>query len=507
MLLPRAHASVLSALLLLALVLGLSAPVSAEEEPGADVPLSLEVTFPEETIHHIQGGDYEVQIEVAGNTSLVARLRSGRAELPIDGGVVGLDLTRGSYRVQVVACRDDECLWVWSPTLDVRHQLAIGVDSYRPKDLTLLPAGGPVPMHVDEPGSDRTGDVEWSVRTRHGQKQVASGSTTFRPGTTQDRAVFDLDPGEPLPDGEYELHVSAAAELERVGRVDGTSWRYFRVDGRAEAYLVVSGDKIYPVHDGYRDVLDIRAATHDTIEDVELAVVDAEGRTAQVLATSWSPDSDPGRGELRLRWSASPDGEPLPAGRYTVRLRTTDAMGHQGEWAHPVEVFGERLRRRKFRYKVTAADSVVDTWVGRCSRLRRPSSHGRAGSLGLLSQTRCTKPAESPVVVLSGAYLPRSVGRAYRKVKVTYTGGPARGADRVRGSYVVFGYVNRNDSLKGRTVVRGGWGRHKPGGVDVEKWGHKEGRRNYILWQMGLSEGSRYDVRSFKISGKYDVLE
>lgn len=504
MLLPRAHASVLSFVLAALLLLGVTAPVSAEEEPGADVPLSLEVSFPEETIHHIQGGDYEVEIEVAGNTSLVARLRSGPMELPVSGGAVGLDLTRGSYRVQIVACRDDECLEVWSPTLDVRHQLAIGVRDNRPKDLTLLSTGGTVPMHVDEPGSDRTGVVDWTLLTRHGQKQVASGSTTFRPGTTQDEAVFDLVPGEPLPDGEYDLRVTAVAELERFGRVEGDSARHLLVDSRAEAYLVVSGDKIYPVQDGYRDVLDIRAATHDTIEDVELAVVDAEGRTAQVLATSWSPDSDPGRGELQLRWSASPGGEPLPAGRYTVRLRTTDAMGHEGEWTHPVQVFGERLRQRKFRYKVTAADSVVNTWVGRCSRLREPSSHGREGSLGLLSQTRCKKPSESHVVVMSGVYLPRSIGRAYRQVKVTYTGGPARGA---RGSYVVFGYVNRNNSLKGRTVVRGGWGKHKPGGVDVKKVGHREGRRNYILWQTGLSEGSRYDIRSFTISGKHDVLE
>ena len=48
MLLPRAHASVLSALLLAALLLGVTAPVSAEDAAGADVgSRSATVVFPD----------------------------------------------------------------------------------------------------------------------------------------------------------------------------------------------------------------------------------------------------------------------------------------------------------------------------------------------------------------------------------------------------------------------------------------------------------------------------
>ena len=259
--------------------------------------------------------------------------------------------------------------------------------------------------------------------------------------------------------------------------------------------------------------------------EVTVSVLDADGghvaaldvrRTREQWTTAWNGRLD----------EVDQDADGAPAGRagrkgpmaeegtYSFSIRATDAAGN----TTTVPTSSFRLSHGKVRHrwvtlKLKPQDVLLDTSVGRCSRIARKSTHGGRGTLSLQSQTRCREPRQSHAVALFGAYLPdsyppssRGITRRYERPQVSLVGGPAKNGP--RSSYAVMGYVDSKDRFKGRRVFRGPWDTHagvvykKPYWVQLDK---KAGRY-YVLWQVGLSEGSRYDLKEFRVRVKAWVM-
>jgi hypothetical protein len=197
-------------------------------------------------------------------------------------------------------------------------------------------------------------------------------------------------------------------------------------------------------------------------------------------------------------------GDRLPAGSYTVRLVGEDRVGNVAEVSRPVVISDKRLVARTWTRSLSATATISSTWVGSCSTLRKPSSHGWSGSFGLYSQTRCTRSAQSPVVVYSGVWLPRSAGGTYGDVSISMYGGAARGRS---SAYVVLGLRRAaDDSFQNRAQFAGGLGWHRMRSTTATPYVRYDEGHPFVIWQTGLSEGSRYDVKAYRVALTYYVL-
>ena len=201
-------------------------------------------------------------------------------------------------------------------------------------------------------------------------------------------------------------------------------------------------------------------------------------------------------------------------GIYRFRAVAEDAAGNRAvDTSAPFRLSRAKVRNRWATLKLKPRDVLLDTSVGRCSRIVKKSTHGGRGTMSLQSQTRCRDPRQSHAVALFGAYLPDSykpsccgLNRQYERPQVSLIGGPAKNGP--RSSYAVMGYVDSKNNFKGRRVFRGPWGTHagvvykKPYWIQFDK----KAQRYYVLWQVGLSEGSRYDLKEFRVRVKAWIL-
>jgi hypothetical protein len=279
--------------------------------------------------------------------------------------------------------------------------------------------------------------------------------------------------------------------------------------------LTITGVKwrtFYPVVDLYKDTAEVSYQHSDDSADptlvVHLEITDEAG--ALVLERI---DTLPTPGAAGYGWNGRDSGGTLqPAGDYTLTFWATDSAENASEpVSRTVTLSRNRLVTKTFRREVSAARTIVDRRVGRCSRLRRPSLRGWSGSLGYYSNETCHHTGSPSVVAtVNGVYVPRAFhdrayGSFYNGLVVKGYGGAARSRNR---SKSLLQYWNQQD----RRWFGASWFGPRVGThAGTQVWAQPMVSRNldgrpYLRWSLLTAEGHRYDLKTFTVVLKYQVL-
>lgn len=459
-----------------------TAPASADD-PG---PV---VTWPEVTAFNPDLTSYVFHVEYAGTDTLRAHWGQDVQEIPSSGDVEMVFPTDDVGAVRIERCpAGGTCTNVSiSPLLSVFRAHQFG--------LVRTGAAGPAKdnhagLYVWPVGIGT--DVSWHLTDPAGT-EVSSGSDFVIPADDGSASIqYDVPAGG--PSGNYELAIDVASDSSTYGHLEGHVTRSVAVDTQAPTgTLNLSAPKIFPEPDGYQDTIDLVGRWYGASSS-KLQIVSSSGS----VVAQWP-------GNKRLNWEGKDQhGDRLPGGSYTARLVGEDLVGNVAQVSRPLVISDRRLVDRTWTKTFSATNTISSTWVGACSTLHKPASHGWAGSFGLYSQTKCTRPAQSPVVVYSGVWLPHSTGDSYGNVSISMYGGTSRGSS---SAYVVLGLRRASDeSFQDRAQFAGGMGWHRMPSINATPYVRYDEGRPFVIWQTGLSEGSHYDVKSYKVSVKYSVL-
>lgn len=416
----------------------------------------------------------------------VALPHSGSATVPFDWE------ESGSVSVRRCAaagypCRD---LGLSSPPVDVRVVGHIGSvlhpgSAVRP-DATTAP-DLTVDMIAEQDGPQTLS--WWIDGTGLGARDVPVDYAG--PGSVQ--VPIDLTG---LPDGRYVVSTTLTFDHPEAGTLTGRSDQAFMIDTVAPDFeLSTSFDEFFPQPDGFRDRLLVKLrAENPRREDVTgtVELVDRSGRVVRTMTRS----ADRG---VNFDWDGRDDkGDFVPAGRYRIRARLTDAAGNVASRTATVAVSDERLRHLTLHQKLAPSRFLVDSKVGACSRISRPSARGIAGSLGLYSNVRCDRgDAKSMVSTVYAARLPAAV--KYSTVRVDTVGGAARS---MPGSLAAFRMFSSKGRWDGPTMMDDRWGLQ----LGTETRAKKSVRKGHLAWAVVTGGGARYDLGSFVLTLKYVAL-
>lgn len=257
----------------------------------------------------------------------------------------------------------------------------------------------------------------------------------------------------------------------------------------------LSHKDLFPVRDHYRDTLEIDPGRlANDVGDLAIDLVGPGGRTMQLFS-----GDDPNDWFDLLVINGTWDGEQLPAGRYTIHVVAADRAGNTTEQVLPFHIDDRQAVRKTYTATIPAARTLADSYVGSCSRLGAAVGRSWKGSLGLYSSS-CAAKNGSTVITVHGAQVPKSVRGFVGPVTVSTYGGAARGAS---AAYIVHGWLRASDNefIK-RSQYDGRLGAHQATAYPANVVRTIDGKK-WVYWQLGLSEGSRYDVKSFTIKCTY----
>lgn len=459
------------------------------------------VTFPDLTRLNPEVTDYVIEVHdpspELGELRLVAP-GSGETTLPAQGAVtVDLADARGPGVIVVKRCSEpsgcreierSEPFTIWRDLLlfDLDHA-ALG----RAGDVPLRLLGYQFPRN-------EVVDVDWKLVDVASGTTVAAGSGARGEDELAPFRVVATIPDDLVQYASYRFEVGVGVDSSDLGTLAGRVLDdefLFDNDGNDDVRFK-KVDGFYPAQDGYRDQLFAGASMSRGLRKASLDVEDSRGRRVARLDDATTIVS-----QLRGTWDGRSKGKIVDAGTYYLRVRGEDRAGNKADVRQPFEVFDERLRWKTWSSSVSPRKSALDSVVGRCSSLKKL----RGGGLGLYSQTSCRKPGQSVVATVHGAYLPAAFEGSYRDVRVDVRGGAARGAD---DAYLVLGYLDRQGRFSNRTQLDGSRGLHRGDTIsDKDLIRDRTTERPYIVWQTGLSEGSRYDVQGFRMQVRYRSLE
>jgi hypothetical protein len=488
--------------LLLAGAIVSSALVALPVAP-AHADYDLTVTWPAATQINPNVTSYTITVSDSGPGNLFATTTWGGAATPVaHSGQTTVDFVDdGEGAVMIVRCPGDlgaDCVLTdaASPLIAVHRSVDLRslTDGKRlsssPGLLVVVPNVWPY---------DGLSDVvfDWSLVDAGGQ-QAASASDLAR-----DPATFALAVEVPsgLSGGDYTLLVTAHGIFGGGPVTSETLSTAVSIDTTMPEIVgaTLASDVIFPVRDYFRDALEVDVTATETaslsfrlLAEDGTVLGDLPSRSASAApSTTWV-------------WTGKLGRHIVDPGNYRVEVRAQDLAGNYSDWT-PTALFRVDLAEQKdvtVTTTVTPSTSVFDRYVGKCSSLVSPSSHGWKGSLGYYSQTKCKseKKTASVVVVWHAAWLPTpSVGdKSYHWVKVQAFGGAAKG--HAKGAYMVMGYIDSKGAFDARKQLdrRARW----HAGAKLSKmarflW-HQDGRA-FFVWSNGLTAGSRYDIRSFKL--------
>lgn len=470
------------------LTLGLVAPAEA----GSADP--VEVTFPEVTALNPDHTPYVLEIHDPQPElgELFARWGAREVALPHDGSAtIPLSAGDGSNPyIYVVRCpaAGDQCVGTGQGR-SVALVRSLGLRMLEVTDGTVG-AGTRLPVEVSYPHfaeGDRI-RLEWTVTDAEGGALVVQSAADWLVGDPMPIPGIPAD-----TDAEQvRIAVHAISDSARWGELEGSVENEYWVDvvpPKMKASL--SSDVVFPAPDGYLDYTRIQIGPWAGPETLRVDVVDWAGAVTNVYA---------GRAD-GIAFDGRNGDEPFPAGRYTLRVTGYDFVGNATVRELPVRV-DDRLRvERTYRRTIPAARTLVDQYVGVCSHLGSAAGRGWKRSLGLYSTSPCAKEDGSVVATLHGAQVPASFGDYPSAIRLSLYGGAARGA---RSAYLVHGWLrNDTDWFMKRRTIRGGLGEHKTNAVTATKVVREIDGRRWVYWQVGLTDGSRYDIKSFTISTSY----
>ncbi|WP_109505886.1 hypothetical protein [Nocardioides speluncae] len=483
-------------------LVGLAVPASAED-PG------LTVTWPTTTEVEVPTTSYTITVadEAAEpQGTLYAEWQGERQEIPHAGNYAMQFAKGGVGSIKVIRCvpADPEPVCtdtgVTSPELTVWKQASV----------TLSDVGG-----VVRPGTRTAGirldyvpstpvQVTWSVWTAGGVAKAAGGATFVPNGEGYGEFSY---PVPNLANGWYYVQASVEFDMAPFGPFKGASDNVvaFYLDATAPRLsLGLSASSFYPATDGYRDQLSIRAATNEQVKQ-SLTVLNSSGAVVRTLGSGRLGFRDSGASVVKTWNGRDSQARLVRGGTYTIRFEGTDRVGRKTTTSKEVFVSGKRLQRVTWKRTFAAARTIVrnGAFVQACSTLRKPSLRGWSGSLGYYSRTKCNRNNADIVATNNGVYVPKAFQNRYGTYQVSFYGGGARGA---RSKYIVMGYLNNKGDfthrIQGGAAVRTYAGKVASAGNFVRA----KTTKPYVLWTAGLTDGSRYDVKSFTVRLTYTVL-
>lgn len=494
-----------SALLAVPIALvGLAVPASAED-PG------LTIIWP--TATQIEVGKTSYTINIADTAAepqgtLYAEWRGERlpGELPHSGDYT-VNFPKGGIgdTIKVVRCvpADPEpaCTepLATSPQLNVWKNLDFVVEA----NPQVAQTGKQAIFFVgSENGKNATATVNWRLM-RAGQEELSGMSNVALDDVGLGKLQISLP--TTMPGGAYQLTMFTSADIAPFGPHSGTGSGSIDIDAAAPRMsLALNASSLYPAADGYRDYLRIRYGTNERVQ-YAVEVRNSAGHVVRGLGSGTMGDENSGESRSTYWYGKDSRGRLVPAGSYRVRLTGTDDAGRTTTVTKTVAVSHKKIQKRTWTrtFKAGATLTRNGAFVQACSTLRKPSLRGWAGSLGYYSRTKCNRNNADIVSTTNGVYVPKAFQNRYGTYQVSFYGGGARGT---RGAYIVMGYLNnKNDfthRIQGGAAVRSYTGKVASAGNFV----HAKTTKPYVLWTAGLTDGSRYDVKSFTVRLTYTVL-
>lgn len=375
--------------------------------------------------------------------------------------------------------------------------------------LTVTPTGPVGPVAVGEPATagftidpNPAGEpvqLEWVVRAGllETDPVVRSGSDDVTPDVDGVVSLTFETPSE-LGEGTYGLEVAASHDVAGAGSASGASGIVpVVVDNPPTVSMSLNRPLFFPMEDDYRDLLRM---TFDASEDVvvRIRIADDTGATVRTLRRVDVVAGEPAQQNWNGR-GADPR-KLAPAGDYTVIASATDAAGNVVEVSADVAVSLAKWRMTTTTTSHRAKKSMYDKFVGRCSKLVSPAkARGWPGSQGYYSKARCRRTANSADVVVGAHawWVPESRNKEYGKISVEVYGGKAKKAGR---GYLILGYYGAtHNGFVGRTKLGPKVAWHAGESRKAKSLVRYQKGRPYLVWSVGLAEGSRYDVKKFRI--------
>lgn len=487
------------------LPLAVAVPLGVVTSSAAYADYDLGVIWPDATGVIPGVTDYQITVIDSGPGDLFLTFgwHNGapdfRQSIPHNGTVSVAFPVEGSDRLRVERCVDTACDWagVASPTLAVYHKLPFTISA---------PYGqGP----VNSPGTfdivAETQPVDWTptVRATYDWRLLSTpspDSAQIDAGSIEASAEGTVSIPIPsgLTSGVYGLEVVAHRDFGGVTITSEPVLVPMTVDVTApETSITLSRGTIFPERDGYADQITV-TATSSEAGPMRLALLTEDGQ--QVGDARYI-------GEYRdatVTFDAGGESGQIPAaGTYWLEIRATDSAGNVGTSRAQLVIDRAKYKRITVSQKISAADSLIGKYVGKCSSLVTPSSHRWPGSLGYYSQTKCKKSGDAGVVIgRHGAWLPDHFAskQEYQRLQVTAYGGGAKGT---RSAYAVIGYITTTNKFWDRRVFTATVGNHPGYSVNSRSLVHEQDGRYFMVWDVGLMDGSRYDIRDFTLTVTY----
>ncbi|MFN8195840.1 MAG: hypothetical protein U0R80_16375 [Nocardioidaceae bacterium] len=461
----------------------------------AHADFDLQVTWPVETDINPTVDTYTITVTDSGPGDLFAVWADpswGDLSQAIPHtGTVDLSLRRdGAGHFEIRRCLDSCVAVAVSPELSVHANLGFSRGNF--PGTTSSPGAWSFPVSVVSfPGLTNV-TYDWSLRN-FSDVELSSGSASLGPSGT-----LTVEAPSGLTDGGYWLIITAYGEFSGGPVVSREDWALAYIDATAPEIWRkrLSNSVLFPVTDEYYDWITL------TLERSEpgYLTVDIVSDGGAFVGNLVNNDY----GEDRAEWDGRIDGSPVAPGLYRFRISLTDSAGNEAKAL--TQAFRVDLGEYKevtSRSVLPAAKVIYNKYVGRCSSLVSPSSHRWRDSLGYYSGTKCkTQKGSAGVVVAQHAWWLPFGTRAfnYHRIQVEQYGGPAKG--HAKGSYMVMGYITKQGKFDERVQFNGGLGWHSAKTVkrDLGRWLHVQDGRPYFVWSNGLTAGSRYDIKAFRLT-------
>lgn len=361
--------------------------------------------------------------------------------------------------------------------------------------------GPSTPFAFDiQPTGGHTFGVAWEV--------VPDGQPDAVPllsGTSDNPYVFPaLGDTDALVHGErYQFRAEVSGIADPYGSLDGNFTTAFEWDGvNAARGVRLGADVVYPERDpdmsfGDQVTVDVVKDEPEVMRRLELDIRNSDGVTVRRRGFNGGRGSWDGKGF---------DGFSVPEGNYSIHATVIDRQGNEESYVEQVRVSHEILAQMIWGKTIAPRPSMIDRFVGRCASLESPARAGWRGSIGLRSNDdgrRCRTLAAQSVTTVHDIQLPPSpLGRRdlYDQIRVSAYGGGARGS---ASAYLVHWYWHRDQEWFARSQLdrRLGWHRGHEVGQAVVHGDAEDGP--YLIWSVGLAEGSMYDVKKFKVRIRY----
>lgn len=404
-------------------------------------------------------------------------------------------LADGRHTVAAVLCRRDRTTCDTS-TAD---QASVTVDRLHPRVRS-------VSRFFVSPNGDGRGDtttvtyrlestqaVSLRVRSASGAVMLARRLGVQEAGVHE--ATWDGrgSAGRVLPDAQYTLEVSTR---DPAGSQLGLASRPVTVDLRRPRVSRPRADRgsVFPVRDGYRDLMDLRASVGPDVRSTVLEVRTLSGRLVDTRRAGLGADTAAVTWDARTR-----SGRVLPPGRYRLRLLAEDEAGNQRRSPSlRAVVSGRRLVRRTGTLSVTARATLDETFADDCSMVFRHTEGRHRGWVGYFASGTCTS-GDAYAVGDHEVRLPPAA--RYGTVRVSAHGG--RGDTKYRDTARLT-YYDRYQNLS-PFVLRLGARTGTYAGPRVKAERVLSGRR-VLRWSTMTTGVAWYDVERYTVDYTYFVL-